>query len=94
MPRRRPPRVLVAASAVLLAGVVGLRVRSLFVRDEIEVRTATSVLRVGSARGLLSYERWRDAVPAAEPGWEYGHYLSMMLDDAEPGPWWLLGVNV
>jgi len=52
MPRRRPPRLLVAASAVLLAAVVGLGVRSYWVADGfVRYEDALSSVRIRSKAG-------------------------------------------
>jgi hypothetical protein len=78
MPRRRPPRVLAAASAVLLAGVVGLWVRSYWREDYVMRRHAVeqqwlnrTQWEVASAGGRVTflYDRYREEKREPAPRW-------------------------
>jgi hypothetical protein len=91
---RRPPRVLAAASAVLLAGVVGLWVRSYWVSDAVLFVRETGRITGGlSGDGSLCY---LSTAADMEPGW---HRLANPIDRrrglaryfAERGGWWGFG---
>jgi hypothetical protein len=89
MPRRRPPRVLDAASAVLLAAVVGLWVRSQWAADELQHTGAGTQWIVGTSRDTLYVIRAAGQVNnPRDLGWAYWQDANPRYDEARWAWYW------